>query len=154
MGTPRAIRHPPFFSARTDKLSLTYSVSVKSISRRIDRRREKPAGLLPFLALLRYHQAPRGGQQQHRNEAFLLEPQRGLPHPFDVRARVMNQDEPMGADMGQEPPHLLFAQRHVAIAKQDVNRAVDPKLQTRFVAAVCESNIRQRSGRGHTGVAR
>src|SRR5882757_11554443 len=62
----------------------------------------------------------------------------------------MHQNQPIRIDLRQEPPNLLFADWHVAVAEEKVNRAFDFHFQARLVSQLnplgeagrCDASLR------------
>src|SRR6516165_11149342 len=53
-------------------------------------------------------------------------------------AGIVHQDHAERRDLRQKPSHLIFANRHVAVTEEKVDRTVDFHLQARLVAQVDE----------------
>jgi 4-amino-4-deoxy-L-arabinose transferase-like glycosyltransferase len=60
-------------------------------------------------ALLSHHQATRRRQNNHGNQAFLLQPEGGFARDLVVRTRVVHQDKAVGMDLRQEAANFFFA---------------------------------------------
>src|SRR5438477_13052216 len=83
------------------------------------------AGLFSSFPLLSDDQSARRRQQHHRNQAFALELERRFADDLQMRAGVVHQDEPVRIHLRQKSANFLLTNRHVAVAEQQVNRALD-----------------------------
>ena len=86
------------------------------------------------LPRLRDDQSARRGQQQDGEQALALQAESRFAHHFQVRARIVHQDEPIRIHLRQEAHHFLLADGHVAVGKEQVDGAVHIHLQRRLVA--------------------
>src|SRR5580658_506350 len=92
------------------------------------------------------HESTRRWQQQDGDEAFALELLRGFAHGLQVRARVVDDDEPVGVHPRQEALHLGLAEIGVGVGEEEIDGAVDLHLERAFVAEIdelCERIVRE-----------
>src|SRR5271155_1752641 len=77
------------------------------------------------VTLLCHDKSPRRGQQYDGQQAFGFHPEGRFTNHFQVRAGVVQKDKALRIDLRQKALYLGFANRHITVAEEDVNPALD-----------------------------
>src|SRR5450755_2258990 len=81
--------------------------------------------LFSSFALLRHDQPTRRGQEHGRDQALLFELQCGVANDLQMGTGIVHQNQATGIDLREKSANFLLADGHVAVAEEEVDRALD-----------------------------
>src|SRR5215813_11469942 len=82
------------------------------------------ACLFTAFSLLGHNQPARGWQQDDRDQPVALHLECSLADLLQMRTGIVHKNDTKGRNLRQKPANFLLADRHVAVAKEQVDRTV------------------------------